>query len=112
MRKPDTAGGYTPGHLEAVRGACLDLLTTIGDTVEDLVIVGGLVPSLLVDPRSPGGEAHVGTVDRDAPPTALPAAAGFARPCGRRRDVEVLAAAPVIGANASRLVAVGLYARR
>ncbi len=23
MRKPDTAGGYTPGHLEAVRGACL-----------------------------------------------------------------------------------------
>jgi hypothetical protein len=65
MTKPATASGYRPEHLQAVRGACLDLFATIGDMVEDVVIVGGLVPSLLIDPVSARGEVHVGTVDLD-----------------------------------------------
>lgn len=87
MRKPETASGYRPEHLQAVRAACLDLFTTIGDMAEDLVIVGGLVPSLLIDPDSARGEAHVGTVDLDLGlQIGLARTAHFHRLAARLRD--------------------------
>jgi hypothetical protein len=86
MRKPDTAAGYRPEHLLAVRGACLDLFKTIGDMVEDVVVVGGLVPSLLIDPASTRGEAHVGTVDLDLGlQVGLARSAHYHRPAARLR---------------------------
>jgi hypothetical protein len=48
-----------------VKGACLYLATKINDLLDELVIVGGLVPSLLVDQTKPGIERHVGTNDLD-----------------------------------------------
>jgi hypothetical protein len=87
MRKPDTAAGYRPEHLLAVRGACLDLFATIGEMVEDVVVVGGLVPSLLIDPVSTRGETHVGTVDLDLGlQVGLARNAHFRRLAARLRD--------------------------
>jgi hypothetical protein len=63
--KPRTADGYSPDQLEQVRALCLHLASVLGDLLEDLVIVGGLVPSLLIDRRAVGGDAHVGTTDLD-----------------------------------------------
>lgn len=65
MNKPTTAAGYTPAQLEQVRATCLELASVLGDMLEDLVVVGGLVPSLLVDAPRSGVEAHVGTTDLD-----------------------------------------------
>lgn len=50
-----------------MRATCLYLATKLGDLMEDLVVVGGLVPSLLIeqDHLSPGMEAHAGTMDLD-----------------------------------------------
>ncbi len=65
--KPADASGYTPEDLERVRGTCLYVASKLGDLMEDLVIVGGLVPSLLIDQRVlPEGVApHAGTADLD-----------------------------------------------
>lgn len=65
MTKPKTAAEYTPQQLHAARAACYDLVTTLGDMLQDLVIVGGLVPSLLIERGKTAGEAHVGTTDLD-----------------------------------------------
>ena len=50
-----------------VHATCLYVATKLGDFSDDLVVVGGLVPSLLIEQnRLPeGAEAHVGTVDLD-----------------------------------------------
>ncbi len=48
-----------------MKGACLYLATKIGDLLDDLVIVGGLVPSLLVDQKQDRVARHVGTNDLD-----------------------------------------------
>lgn len=65
--KPTTADGYRGEHLGLVRAMCLYVATKLGDLMDDLVVVGGLVPSLLVDPAalSEGTAAHVGTMDLD-----------------------------------------------
>ena len=65
--KPATASGYTSEQLELVRGTCLYVATKLGDLMDDLVIVGGLAPSLLIDQEdlSEGADAHVGTTDLD-----------------------------------------------
>ena len=65
--KPTTAAGYSAQFLAAVRSTCLYVMTKLGDLTDDVVVVGGLVPSLLVDERAlPAGEqAHPGTVDLD-----------------------------------------------
>jgi hypothetical protein len=65
--RPTTAAGYGPGQIDLVRSACLYVATKLGDLAEDLVIVGGLVPSLLVDQHAlpPGAAAHAGTMDLD-----------------------------------------------
>jgi hypothetical protein len=70
--KPTTAGGYRREQLALVRGTCLYVATKLGDLMDDLVVVGGLVPSLLVDQGSgeTGFERHAGTMDLDIGLTA------------------------------------------
>ena len=65
MTKPTTADGYSLHQLQAARGACYDLATAISEMLPEVVIVGGLVPSLLIDQEKAAGEAHVGTTDLD-----------------------------------------------
>lgn len=65
--KPQTRAGYPSGLAELAHDTCLYVATVLGDLIEDITVVGGLVPSLLV---TPGGqdssvEAHVGTLDLD-----------------------------------------------
>ncbi len=64
--KPPTAGGYTSEQLTQVRSLCLYVATKLGDLMDDLVIVGGLAPSLLIEPSAEDGvDEHVGTMDLD-----------------------------------------------
>ncbi len=66
-QKPTTASGYQPGTLEAVQQTLLLLATILGDLLDDIVVVGGLVPSLLIskDELPAGADAHIGTNDLD-----------------------------------------------
>lgn len=65
--KPRTRDGYTPEDLANVISACLTFAVTVGAHMDELCIVGGLVPSLLIDHRlgTPNGAAHPGTNDLD-----------------------------------------------
>lgn len=63
--KPTTMAGYTPETTSAARATVLTLATWLGDLMEDVVIVGGLVPSLLVGEPPDGVEPHAGTLDVD-----------------------------------------------
>ena len=65
--KPSTIQGYGGDSLARVRSTCLYVATRLGDLLDDIVVVGGLVPSLLVDQEEPvpGVEAHAGTLDLD-----------------------------------------------
>lgn len=62
--KPETRSGYKAEDVELVRAACLSLATYLGTFLDDLVVVGGLVPTLLIPPESVEN-AHVGTQDLD-----------------------------------------------
>lgn len=66
--KPRHRSGYGSEEFEQVRAACLTLAVTLGAYLEDVCIVGGLVPSLLIDAaegRSEEDERHPGTNDLD-----------------------------------------------
>lgn len=65
--KPSTAAGYDDAQLALVRQTLLYVATRLGDVLDQLTVVGGLVPSLLIDPTTlPVGAApHVGTRDLD-----------------------------------------------
>ncbi len=63
-RKPTTAAGYPPALAEEARRMALYIATILGDLTEDIVIVGGLVPYLIVD-QERVEERHVGTRDLD-----------------------------------------------
>lgn len=66
--KPQTVSGYSSDWVELVRRACLYVATVLGDLIDDqLVIVGGLVPGLLVSQEdlTEGMEPHAGTMDLD-----------------------------------------------
>lgn len=65
--KPSFASEYSREQAELVRQTCLYVATKLGDLLEELVVVGGLVPSLLIPEESvPRGEdIHVGTMDLD-----------------------------------------------
>ena len=65
--KPTTAAGYRSEHLSLVRATCLYVATKLGDLMDDLVVVGGLAPSLLIDQDNlaEGAETHVGTMNLD-----------------------------------------------
>ena len=69
---PRTAEDYSPEDLRQVKAGCLEVATRLGDLLDDLIIVGGLVPALLVDLAQKGGiddthplSRHVGTRDLD-----------------------------------------------
>jgi hypothetical protein len=55
--KPATAAGYPPEMAVAARQMCLYIATILGDLLDDIVVVGGLVPYLIIDqircPRRP-----------------------------------------------------------
>jgi hypothetical protein len=65
--KPKRASEYKSEQAELVRATCLYVATKLGDMMDDLVIVGGLVPSLIVDQYtlSDAVDPHVGTMDLD-----------------------------------------------
>ena len=65
--KPKRASDYKSEQVELVRATCLYVATKLGDLMDELVVVGGLVPSLLIDPEalSEDTAAHVGTMDLD-----------------------------------------------
>ncbi|MBN2033988.1 MAG: hypothetical protein JW836_11980 [Deltaproteobacteria bacterium] len=65
--KPSFASEYSKEQAELVRQTCLYVATKLGDLLDELVVVGGLLPSLLIPEESvPRGEdIHVGTMDLD-----------------------------------------------
>lgn len=65
--KPKTADAYDPQQTQLVRAACLTVAVDLADLMDDVVIVGGLVPSLLIDQADlpEGADAHPGTMDLD-----------------------------------------------
>ena len=65
--KPRFASEYSIEQHELVRAACLHVATVLGDLKDEMVVVGGLVPSLLIDQSALPGltAAHVGTMDLD-----------------------------------------------
>ena len=65
--KPTTYEGYRGYDPRIVRSTCLYVATKLGDYLEDVVVIGGLVPSLLVDQSQSvyGFEIHAGTMDLD-----------------------------------------------
>jgi hypothetical protein len=65
--KPKRAADYESEQVELVRATCLYVATKLGDLMDELVVVGGLVPSLLIDQETlpEDTEAHVGTMDLD-----------------------------------------------
>lgn len=65
--KPKRASEYKSEQVELVRATCLYVATRLGDMMDDLVIVGGLVPSLIIDQGALAEdvEPHVGTLDLD-----------------------------------------------
>jgi hypothetical protein len=73
--KPTTASGYPPGQVARVKSTCLYLAKKLGDLMDELVVVGGLVPSLLIDQEKlpENVTPHVGTLDLDLgfPPASV-----------------------------------------
>lgn len=67
MDERKTILDYTPETYERVRQAVLHVATILGDWMEQLTLVGGIVPSLLVPAGGlpEGAEAHPGTTDLD-----------------------------------------------
>lgn len=65
--KPTTAAGYSGEQAELVHATCLYVATKLGDLMDELVVIGGLVPSLIIrqDELPEGAAPHVGTMDLD-----------------------------------------------
>ena len=58
---------YTPEQLARTRQTLLQVLVALGDFHDDVVLVGGLVPSFLMDQAEAAArdDAHVGSIDVD-----------------------------------------------
>ena len=67
--KPRHRSGYGAEEFEQVRAACLTVAVTLGAFLDDVCIVGGLVPALLIDTTrgddDDDDERHPGTNDLD-----------------------------------------------
>ena len=64
--KPTTADGYPPELAVEAKQMCLYVATILGDLLDDVAVVGGLVPYLLIDQATaPADARHVGTRDVD-----------------------------------------------
>ena len=64
--KPKRASEYKSEQLVLVRETCLYIATKLGDLMDEVVVVGGLAPSLLIDqgittPMSTAGLTHLAT---------------------------------------------------
>jgi hypothetical protein len=62
--KPGTAAGYLPELADEAVAMCLYVATILGEYLDDLVVVGGLVPYLIVN-QDDAEARHVGTGDLD-----------------------------------------------
>ncbi len=65
--KPRHRSGYTAEETEQVKTVCLTVAVTLGAHLDDVCIVGGLVPPLLIDTTRTDGDddLHPGTNDLD-----------------------------------------------
>ena len=64
--KPKTAQDYKPEFNKIIYSTCLYLATILGDLINDIVIVGGLVPYLMIKQEGiSNDEKYVGTMDLD-----------------------------------------------
>jgi hypothetical protein len=65
--KPRARSGYTREETELAKSALLSVAVTLGAYMDDLCVVGGLAPLLLIDLRQEPGAAlgHPGTLDLD-----------------------------------------------
>lgn len=65
-KKPESAAAYDRDFSTLVQGACLTIAARLGDLIDDCMVVGGLVPTLLLDQSGvPEHERHIGTRDLD-----------------------------------------------
>lgn len=66
IEKPRLAVDYTANDVELVRAICLTVARVLGSYIDDITVIGGLVPFLLVpqDQQAPE-EQHIGTADLD-----------------------------------------------
>ncbi len=62
--KNRTKSDYPKDSIELVKSGLLFLAVKLGDLLDEIVVVGGVVPSLLVD-QTKALEPHVGTTDLD-----------------------------------------------
>lgn len=65
VTKPSTRQGYTGEDNARAQAVCLFIATKLGDLMDDIVIVGGLVPSMLIPDPPAGAPPHAGTADVD-----------------------------------------------
>src|SRR4051812_39338447 len=65
--KPRERSSYTPEDLALVESACLTVAVALGEFLDRMCIVGGIVPVLLIDRQVEGDEGgtHPGTNDLD-----------------------------------------------
>lgn len=66
--KPRQRSGYSVEEFEQVKSACLTVAVTLGAYLDDVCIVGGLVPALLIDTTRDADtedDPHPGTNDLD-----------------------------------------------
>ena len=65
--KPSRAAEYSKEQVQLVKDTCLYVATILGDYMEQTVVVGGLVPSILIDQKNlpDGADSHVGKTDLD-----------------------------------------------
>jgi len=65
--KPRHRSGYTPEDLAQVKSVCLTVAVTLGAYLDDICVVGGLVPPLLIDTvrTEVDDDLHPGTNDLD-----------------------------------------------
>ena len=70
--KPKSASEYKSEQVRLARSTCLYVATKLGDLMDELVVVGGLVPSLLIDQGAlPVGVPAGGTGTPQSPPWAF-----------------------------------------
>jgi hypothetical protein len=64
---PSTAAGYRPEFVALVKAALLEVAVLLHDCTDDFTVVGGVVPTLLIDATRPDAEVepHPGTTDLD-----------------------------------------------
>ena len=67
MTRPSTAAEYLPDWSRRVEATCLYVASKLGDLMDEIVIVGGYAPQLMIpqDAIEDAANRHVGTADLD-----------------------------------------------